>query len=69
MISDDEARALIAQTASVLERLAAPAEEQVAYLQNLGVGDCADELALELDDVARVLPALASRGFITPCDA
>ena len=33
-----------------VERLAAPADEQLAYLQNLGTYPLLDELALEFDD-------------------
>lgn len=35
----------------VLERLAAPAEDQLAYLTSLGVTPSVDELALELSDL------------------
>jgi hypothetical protein len=31
-------------------RLALPAEDQLAYLNTIGVGDLADELALDLND-------------------
>lgn len=43
--------------AASLQRLAAPASEQVEYLAALGVGDLADELALEFDDLYRPLAA------------
>ena len=48
-----------------LERLASPAESQIGFLETLGVGDCADELALEFDGDARVVPALVEFGFAT----
>ena len=43
---------LFAQLEVAVERLNAPAEEQVAYLRALGVLPSADELALEFGDVA-----------------
>jgi hypothetical protein len=48
-----------------LTRLAAPAEEQVAFLRELGVWPSADELALELDDVMRMLPEALNRGELS----
>ena len=39
--------------AASLGRLAASANEQIAYLTSLGVADLADELALEFDDLYR----------------
>lgn len=41
-----------------LQRLASPASAQVSYLHDLGVGDLADELALEFDAVFQPLSAL-----------
>lgn len=43
--------------AESLQRLAAPASEQVEYLSALGVGELTDELALEFDDLYRPLAA------------
>lgn len=49
----------MARLRATLERLAAPAGDQVAYLEALGTGEVADELALEFDDAFRPLePAL-----------
>ncbi|MET9632101.1 hypothetical protein ABZX92_32035 [Lentzea sp. NPDC006480] len=36
--------------------LAAPAEEQLAYLKSIGTAPSADELALEFDDVKHLCP-------------
>jgi hypothetical protein len=57
-------RWILEQLREVVMRLASPAEEQMAYLQRLGSGRSADELALELDDVAG--PALSEEGLIAP---
>jgi hypothetical protein len=43
---------------AVLARLAASSDEQLAYLRQLGAGDSADELALELADLTPLLPRL-----------
>jgi hypothetical protein len=43
-----------------LERLAADAETQAAYLRKLGTWPSLDELALELDDVAEASASWAS---------
>jgi hypothetical protein len=43
---------LLEELILALSRLARPAEGQVAYLDTLGTDRSADELALELDDVA-----------------
>jgi hypothetical protein len=43
-----------------LERLAADAETQAAYLRELGAWPSLDELALELDDVAEASESWAS---------
>jgi hypothetical protein len=56
---------------SSVQRLASPAEVQVAYIRDeLGVGDMADELALEFDDAFRpVAPLLGeipeTRGLLS----
>ncbi|MBI3298836.1 MAG: hypothetical protein HYZ75_11770 [Elusimicrobia bacterium] len=47
MADTDEA---LRELEASLGRLAAPAEEQLAYLNSLGTGELADELALELHD-------------------
>lgn len=44
---------LLEPLAAALSRLSSPATEQVAHLSRLGVADCADELALEFDDLYR----------------
>ncbi|MGQ0630124.1 MAG: hypothetical protein ACT4P1_03720 [Sporichthyaceae bacterium] len=41
-----------------LSRLSSPPAVQISYLQDLGVGDLADELALEFDDTLRPLAPL-----------
>ena len=43
---------LLEELILALSRLARPAEGQVAYLDTLGTDRSADELALQLDDVA-----------------
>ena len=48
----DSQQALLEQLIVALSRLARPAEGQIAYLETLGAEQSADELALELDDVA-----------------
>ena len=57
---------------AALSRLAAPAEEQAAYLRDLGVEDLLDELALEYGDY--LLPTQTelnddehARGFLASC--
>lgn len=47
MVNIDKA---LCELAASLGRLAAPAEEQLAYLERLGTGELADELALEFHD-------------------
>lgn len=42
---------------SSLDRLAAPATDQIRYLTSLGVSGLADELALEFDDLYRPIVA------------
>lgn len=43
---------LLTQLAGAVEKLAAPADEQIAYLDKLGVLPSIDEIGLEFDDVA-----------------
>ncbi|BAC89374.1 hypothetical protein [Gloeobacter violaceus] len=52
-----------------LLRLAAPADEQAAYLEKLGVSPSADELALEFDDSLAGLPVLVEKRLLTPRQA
>ncbi|MEU4193717.1 hypothetical protein AB0E69_17595 [Kribbella sp. NPDC026611] len=47
-----------------IARLALPADDQLAYLAGIGVGDLADELALDLDDAT----ALGERLGFTPAE-
>lgn len=56
-------QALLEQLIVALSRLARPADGQIAYLETLGVERSADELALELDDVAEA--ALSIRGLLS----
>lgn len=56
---------LLEQLIVAISRLARPAEGQIAYLETLGPGTTADELALELDDVAEA--ALAVPGLLSQC--
>lgn len=57
----DAEQAQLEHLISAVSRLARPAEAQTAYLQSLGPGDSADELALEFDDVRdAVLPSLSA---------
>lgn len=48
-----------------LLRLAEPPEIQVTYLQKINVWPSADELALELDDLIRLVPEAMKRGEIS----
>ena len=54
---------LLEQLIVAISRLARPAESQIAYLEALGLGTTADELALELDDVVEA--ALAVPGLLS----
>ncbi len=49
---------LLEQLIVAISRLARPAESQISYLEALGPGTTADELALELDDVAEAVLAV-----------
>lgn len=51
-------QSLLEQLIVSVSRLARPAESQIAYLEALGMGTTADELALELDDVAEAALAV-----------
>lgn len=50
---------------SAVRMLAASAEEQSSYLREIGVGELADELALELNDSLWTLPILIQQGVLT----
>ena len=52
-----------------LIELAAPAKDQIAHLDGLGVLPSIDELALEFDDAAAYVPELVARGQLAPADA
>jgi hypothetical protein len=70
MLDKQEQQArLLGRLMGAVERLASPADAQIAHLESLGVGvgDCADELALELDDVAEA--AIAVPGLTSPAQA
>ena len=56
--------AVLVDLRAVLARLAAPAGEQVAYLEGLGVAPSADELALELADAVGLLPGVVEAGLL-----
>lgn len=56
---------VLASLQDVLARLAAPASAQIAYLQDLGVTPSIDELALEFDDIAVLVPELVENGRLT----
>jgi hypothetical protein len=49
---------ILSRTRQALAILAASPEEQIVYLQDLGVGDSADELALELHEGVLMLDQL-----------
>jgi hypothetical protein len=55
---------LLHQLRETVTRLAASADEQAAYLTELGVAPSADELALELDDLMRLVPQLIAKGYL-----
>jgi hypothetical protein len=59
----------LSRLVEVLGRLAADAHVQVGYLDRLGAGDSADELALELDDVIGLLDELVNEGLIVEMTA
>jgi hypothetical protein len=52
-----------------LIELAAPAKDQIAHLDSLGVLPSIDELALEFDDAVAYIPELVARGQLAPADA
>lgn len=57
--------ALRSQLQEALTRLAAPAEEQIAHLRRMEVWPSVDELALELDDLMKLLPEALNRGEVS----
>jgi hypothetical protein len=46
-------------------RLALPAADQATYLARIGVGDLADELALDFDDHVRLVTTFMDHGWLT----
>ena len=50
---------------SSLTLLCKGADEQISYLEELGVGPSADELALEFDDCMGVVSELFEKGFVS----
>ena len=57
------AAGLVERLLSSVQRLAAPAEEQLRYVRELGVGN--DEIALEFDDVAGTRRTLVIDGMLS----
>ena len=55
---------ILSRTKQALAILAASPEEQIVYLQDLGVGDSADELALELHEGVLMLDQLLDNYLI-----
>ena len=56
---------LLALVQESLQWLAQPYGQQIDHLKKMGVWPSADELALELDDVAPLLPEAVIRGEIS----
>ena len=56
---------LLALTQESLQLLAQPYGQQIDHLKEMGVWPSADELALELDDVAPLLPEAVRKGEIS----
>ncbi len=50
---------------NVLANLAAPATRQIGYLEPMDVLPLVDELGLEFDDAARLVPQLVEEGHLT----
>jgi hypothetical protein len=57
--------ALMARVQEALHWLAEPYDKQIDHLKEMKVWPCADELALELGDVAPILPEALERGEIS----
>lgn len=56
---------ILASLQDVLARLAAPASVQLDYLREIGLSPSIDELALEFDDIAVLVPELVDDGRLT----
>ena len=56
---------ILLELQNVLARLAAPASEQISYLQKLKVLPSIDELALEFDDTFVLVPQLIDERQLT----
>ena len=66
--TDENLRWMKARLAETLARLAAPAAQQRAYIEQLGSAPCVDELALEFDDMYIVKPLMLSRGALSTAE-
>lgn len=54
----------VAEVAAMLRLLSAEPEVQIEYLEGIG-GGSVDELALELDDLARLAPSMHDAGIVS----
>jgi hypothetical protein len=54
------------QLRSALDLIAAEAQRQAHYLEELGTSPSLDKLALEFDDARRLVPGLVRRGIVPP---
>src|SRR5690348_4879493 len=59
-------KALLVSLQEALKWLAEPSAQQIDHLKDLGVWPSVDELALELDDVAPLLPEAVRKCQISP---
>lgn len=48
-----------------VQHLSMPADEQIAYLESLGMQGCVDELGLEFDDVMLFVQTLKTTSYLT----
>ncbi len=60
---------LLVALLKAVARLALSSDEQVAYLNAIGVGGCADELALEIGDEVPLLPQFVEAGWLSEDEA
>jgi hypothetical protein len=60
---------LLVELLKTVGRLALEAEAQIAYLRSLGARVEIDELALELDDLVRLVPGYVDAGWLSDVDA
>lgn len=60
---------LLASLLRAVGRLALPAEAQERWLIDLGTSPSADELALELGDIAPLIPGFVAAGWLTDAQA